>query len=152
MEVESKTLACNKQIYVFNITKFCAMARWDRNKRGKHSRTHDPPVESWPSGWKLSTQPMRHHVPQYVFRHTVALGPYSHTQTSWSHWTCLHKLQISKVCSKAKGRVPAYIWALQQVKGGPVLLTEGRDQERKQSKCQFRSRRIRRPSESWRVV
>jgi len=42
VEVESKKhVTSNKQLHVFNITKlkFCAVARWDRNKGGKHSCT-----------------------------------------------------------------------------------------------------------------
>jgi len=42
VEVESKKhVTNNKQLglHVFNITKFCGMARWYRNRHGRHSCT-----------------------------------------------------------------------------------------------------------------
>ena len=42
VEVQSKKhVTSNKQLHVFNITKFCVVARWDRNKRT---------TEAWPLG------------------------------------------------------------------------------------------------------
>jgi len=36
--VESKKhVTSNKQLHAFNITKFCAMARWGKNKQGMHN-------------------------------------------------------------------------------------------------------------------